>query len=245
MMSEVDFANKEVTVVTICYNSVKDIERTILSVISQDYSNIQYIVIDGGSTDGTLDIIERYEEFIDIFVSEPDKGIFDAMNKGIRRSTGIWINFMNSGDRFADRRVLSRIFESSNFADKVLIYGDKQESGIVTQPLPLESIELGEIMANHQCMLFNFKLAGSHLMYDLKYPLYSDYDLVARLYCLYGQEKFQYFPMVIADYQGGGVSAFISSQKRKDRYRSVFNNFGAVGVFKAVVNWFVPVRKVG
>lgn len=92
--------NPKVSVVTICYNSVQFIEKTIQSVLSQTYPNIEYIVIDGGSTDGTKEIIEKYSSRISYWCSEKDRGIYDAMNKGIRKATGEWINFMNSGDCF-------------------------------------------------------------------------------------------------------------------------------------------------
>ena len=85
-----------ITVVTICYNAVDTIEETIKSVIEQTYPNIEYIVIDGGSKDGTVDIIKKYQDKISYWVSEPDRGIYDAMNKGTMKANGRWINFMNS-----------------------------------------------------------------------------------------------------------------------------------------------------
>ena len=91
-----------VTVVTVTYNAQDYLEKTIQSIISQSYSDIEYIIIDGGSTDGTLDIIKKYEKNITYWVSESDNGIYDAMNKGIKKASGEWINFMNAGDGFVD-----------------------------------------------------------------------------------------------------------------------------------------------
>jgi glycosyltransferase involved in cell wall biosynthesis len=102
--------NTLISIITVVYNGVSTIEQTILSVINQTYKNIEYIIIDGSSTDGTVDIIKKYEKHLIYWVSEPDKGIYDAMNKGIRKATGEWLNFMNSGDIFSDISVLKNIF---------------------------------------------------------------------------------------------------------------------------------------
>lgn len=88
----------KVSVITVCYNSANTIEKTIKSVISQDYGDIEYIIIDGGSNDGTLDIIDKYKDKISILISEPDKGIYDAMNKGIRIASGEIVGMINSDD---------------------------------------------------------------------------------------------------------------------------------------------------
>ena len=100
----------KISVVTVCYNAVETIEKTILSVINKTYQNIEYIIIDGASTDGTVDIINRYRDKIAYFVSEPDKGIYDAMNKGINAATGDWISFMNAGDTFYCNKTIHRLF---------------------------------------------------------------------------------------------------------------------------------------
>ena len=86
-----------ISVVTVCYNAVDCIEQTMLSVLDQTYHDIEYIIIDGGSTDGTVDIIKKYADRLAYWISEPDKGIYDAMNKGIAVATGDYINFMNAG----------------------------------------------------------------------------------------------------------------------------------------------------
>ena len=113
-----------ITVVTVVFNDVQHIEDTILSVVNQTYPNIEYIIIDGGSTDGTVDIIKKYEERIAYWVSEPDKGIYDAMNKGIQKATGEWINFMNAGDEFVDANVLDKLFFAKTVANVDVIYGN-------------------------------------------------------------------------------------------------------------------------
>jgi glycosyltransferase involved in cell wall biosynthesis len=103
-----------VTIITVVFNGEKHLEQTIQSIISQTYDNVEYIIIDGGSTDGTVDIIRKYEEVIDYWVSEPDAGISDAMNKGISLATGILINHLHAGDKFAADTTLSSVVSSYN-----------------------------------------------------------------------------------------------------------------------------------
>lgn len=114
-----------VTVVTVVMNDCGHLEETIRIVLDQTYGNVEYILIDGGSTDGTLDIVRKYEDRINIWISEPDKGIYDAMNKGVGLASGEWIIFMNSGDRFHDEDLIRRIF-SHDFKECDLIYGNHE-----------------------------------------------------------------------------------------------------------------------
>lgn len=106
----------KITVITVCYNSVKTIDKTITSVLAQDYDDLEYIIIDGGSVDGTLDIIEKYKEKISLCISEPDHGIYDAMNKGLERAKGEVFAFLNSDDYYADNvlKNVNKYFETSN-----------------------------------------------------------------------------------------------------------------------------------
>lgn len=116
-----------ITVVTVVYDGAEFLENTIKSVIEQTYDNLEYIVVDGGSTDGTLDIIRKYEHAIDYWVSEPDDGIYDAMNKAIDLSSGDWMSFMNSGDRFYEVSTLTRVYEFPNQYNNIsVIYGDHE-----------------------------------------------------------------------------------------------------------------------
>ena len=137
--------NPLISIVTVSYNAVKDIEKTILSVLNQTYPNIEYIIIDGGSTDGTLDIIKKYEDKISYWVSEPDKGIYDAMNKGTLKATGVWLNFMNAGDTFYNEHVLEKVFKDNDWSDADVIYGNVNieypKKTKLKKPLPLKRIE--------------------------------------------------------------------------------------------------------
>jgi glycosyltransferase involved in cell wall biosynthesis len=113
-----------ITVITVVFNDAKNLEKTIKSVINQDYYNMEYIIIDGGSNDGTLEIIKKYEHVIDYWVSETDKGVYDGMNKGIDLVTGDWINFMNSGDTFYNPSIVKDIFSEHEFLDTDIIFGN-------------------------------------------------------------------------------------------------------------------------
>lgn len=110
---------QKVSIITINYNNKSGLEKTIKSVISQTYPEFEYIVIDGGSSDGSLDVIKKYADKITYWVSEPDKGIYNAMNKGIMRASGEYCNFMNSGDCFYNYQTLEKIF-SEHQTDKII-----------------------------------------------------------------------------------------------------------------------------
>jgi glycosyltransferase involved in cell wall biosynthesis len=221
-----------ITVITVVYNGEDFIEQTIQSVIAQTYDNVEYIVIDGGSTDGTRKIIQSYEHAIDYWVSEPDEGIYSAMNKGIALASGGWLNFMNCGDRFFNNLILSEI-PFKDLENYQFIYGDKIQGNDVIKSLPIQALKFGVIHACHQSMFFQRSAdTVEALNYREDYMIYSDYDLVARFY----KKGFQffYYASPISIFQGGGVSSDISTQKRKDKYKSVFSNFGFSGVIRAL-----------
>ena len=111
-----------ISIITVCYNCKDQLESTIISVIGQTYKNIEFILIDGGSTDGTNYIISKYREYIDVIISEKDEGIYDAMNKGINVSKGVLINYMNAGDMFYSESVIAEIIKYADDYEAVL-YG--------------------------------------------------------------------------------------------------------------------------
>ncbi|HEX8608911.1 MAG TPA: glycosyltransferase family 2 protein, partial [Pedobacter sp.] len=114
----------KLSVITIVYNNVKDIERTMLSVLNQSYPNIEYILIDGASNDGTQAVIGRYRNQLAFFLSEPDQGIYDAMNKGLALATGDYVLFMNSGDEIYAPETVRDVFETDDSAD--IYYGETE-----------------------------------------------------------------------------------------------------------------------
>src|SRR5574344_2490955 len=110
----------KLSIITINYNNAEGLEKTIKSVINQTFTDYEYIIIDGGSTDGSTDIIKKYRENIDYWVSESDKGIYKAMNKGITYTHGEYLNFMNSGDCFHSSTVLNEVARNFNNTDIII-----------------------------------------------------------------------------------------------------------------------------
>lgn len=198
----------KISIITISYNSCDVIEETLKSVTSQDYPLIEYIIIDGGSDDGTLEIIDKYSDKISVLVSEHDNGIYDAMNKGIMRATGDWINFMNCGDTFSDTHVLSSVFIDNMILDNSkVIYGDcnlrKGHNLTQFKAVPLKKI--------HKCMPFChqscFVRRAFIKPFNLSYKIAADFDFFYHLYYEEGESVFQYVPVVVANYEASeGVS---------------------------------------
>lgn len=121
-MQKTSVRSPRVTVITVVFNGKEHIEKTIQNVLNQNYSNLEYILIDGGSTDGTLDIIKQYEANITYWISEKDRGIYDAMNKGLALASGEWVSFMNAGDVFYTHDSVSDVFKEMHQKCDV-IYG--------------------------------------------------------------------------------------------------------------------------
>ncbi len=193
-----------ITVITISYNSAATIEKTIRSVIGQTYSNIEFIVIDGNSTDGTTEILSRCRDKIDILRIEPDKGIYDAMNKGIKLSSGEWTCFMNSNDRFYNERVIEDIFTGETDADIIYGYCIDPDTGKSVKPLSLD-LFWKRIPINHQSA-FVKTVFYRERPYELKYTVSSIYDF---LYYWYNRGlKFRYINMPVAVYDMKGLSFY-------------------------------------
>lgn len=196
-----------ISIITVSYNAVRDIENTILSVLNQTYPNIEYIIIDGGSTDGTLDIIKKYQDKITYWVSEPDKGIYDAMNKGTLKATGEWLNFMNAGDTFYNEQVLENVFRDNNWENTDVIYGDviyiypNRED--IRKAVPLKRINVG-IPFCHQSVFVRTKLQQKYL-FDTTYKICADYDFFYNLYKK--GYSFKYKELIVAKYLAGGLSS--------------------------------------
>ncbi len=170
-----------ISIITICYNAASDLEKTIKSVRAQVFNDYEYIVVDGGSKDATSEIIKSNADVITKWVSEPDKGIYDAMNKGIRMATGDWVIMMNAGDVFADSDVLQNVF-SHVIPDKItFLYGDtlsRQKQGKLLRRIT--SWKDGNV--NHQAVIYRRKLHEEHGLYIVtKKIIISDYLFFVRI----------------------------------------------------------------
>lgn len=189
-----------ISVVTVVYNAKVYIEATINSVLNQTYPNIEYIIIDGGSTDGTVDIIKKYESSISYWISEPDKGVYDAMNKGIERASGKWINFMNAGDMFYSPQAVDNIFSiGEDFSEYAIVYGDAEFRlrKIAYIALAGETSIDRFMPFSHQASFVRSDLAKLH-KFDLKYKIAADTGLSLRL--LEEGFGFKYISTVVCSY---------------------------------------------
>lgn len=194
----------KISVITVCYNSVTTIERTIKSVIAQDYEELEYIIIDGASTDGTRDIIEQYRDEISIYVSEPDSGLYDAMNKGLERANGEVFAFLNSDDYYTDN-VLKRVkgyFENSN-ADMVSGNMYVCEKGINTKAVYNKSKKENmfyQVVYPHPALFSKRELYKKYGGFDTSYKIAADSEWVMRV-CFSGanvlcvEDYFTYFSL--------------------------------------------------
>ena len=164
--------NKKISIITVCFNSVETIEDTIQSVLSQTYKNFEYIIIDGGSNDGTIDIILNYKDYISKFISEKDNGIYNAMNKGIKAAKGEFVIFMNGGDCFASTTILKDISTDLN-SDYDIYYGDNNKISpnskrLKTYPEKLTFSFFYSSSINHQSTLIRRSLFETYFYYNEK-----------------------------------------------------------------------------
>lgn len=196
----------KITIITVVYNGVNYIEKTISSILNQTYENIEYIIIDGNSKDGTKDLLNNYKNIKSIkIISENDKGIYDAMNKGISLATGNWINFMNAGDIFFNNDTLKEIF-SFDCSNATIIYGDLMVTyngfSKIQKAKMLDNLKFG-MCFSHQSTFFESSFAKSNL-YNLQFKLASDFDLI---YKAYNTERlFIYRNVIISNVISNGIA---------------------------------------
>lgn len=171
----------KISIITVVYNSVNNIEMTIRSVLLQNYKNYEYIIIDGGSTDGTLEVINKYREFLAVFISERDYGIYDAMNKGLHFCTGKIIGIINSGDRYLPD-TLNRVVSASLLSNADIFYSDMQ--------LSIGDNKTSLIKSNHRNLFWDMTInhptcfvrssVYSIRHFDTSFKIAADYDFFVK-----------------------------------------------------------------
>ncbi len=220
----------KISIITISFNAKKEIEKTIQSVINQTYNNIEYIIIDGKSDDGTVDIIKKYNDKISQWSSEPDDGLYDAMNKGIKEATGDYIIFMNAGDVFYEPQTLSKIFASANepqdiyYGETIIVDIEEKEIGMRRLSAPLElnwkSFKRG-MRVSHQAFIARRELVD---LYDLQYKFSADFDWCIKI--MKKSTKIKNTNLIICRYLDGGLTKHNLVPSLKERFRIMRKFYG-------------------
>ena len=219
------------SVITVVYNNVADIGRTLLSVLNQTHPTIEYIVIDGCSTDGTLDIINTYKSRIAKLISEPDRGIYDAMNKGLSMATGDYVIFMNSGDEFYAADTVEKVFAKADGAD--IYYGEtemvnarRQSLGRRRHKAPAKftwrSFKYG-MSVSHQAIYIRRALTTP---YNPAYQLSADIDWIIR--AAKKAKKIVKVDGYVAKYLVGGMSKAKHRQSLEERFAIMKKHYGLI-----------------
>jgi glycosyltransferase involved in cell wall biosynthesis len=195
-----------ITIVTVCLNAENNIKKTIKSVIEQSYDNIEYIIIDGGSTDNTLSIIKRNEHNVDYWISETDKGIYDAMNKAIEVANGEWINFMNAGDQFFDKKTCETFVKKSFNTTSHIIYGNysvNYNNNLYINKKAFSKLTIYKLPTTHQSFFVKRSLYEKQ-KYNTKFDIGADFDFYLR--CIKNQYTFRHIDLTISVILSGGIS---------------------------------------
>lgn len=218
----------KLSIITICYNIKDEIERTCQSIVAQTNQDFEWIVVDGGSTDGTKEILEKYKERINIFISEPDTGIYNAMNKGIKKASGEYLNFMNGGDSFASADVIEK-FYNADIQNADVIYGNvnfiKKNSKKTLEIFPdcLDKLYFGHSCINHQSAFIKHSLFDKYGLYDEQYKIAADWEkwiVFAKNNCV-----FHHIDQVIADFRCDGISHTQKEKLRQENQKIISAHF--------------------
>jgi len=241
-----------ITVITVVRNGCQLLDKTINNVLNQTYGNIEYIIVDGASTDGTLEIIKRYDGRLAYWISEPDKGLYDAMNKGIDLALGDWINFMNAGDTFYALDTVQRVMQG-NHEDADLVYGHCQmvyENGfsLIWKSLTTDRLWKGMI-CRHQSV-FTRSAICKKIHFDLRYAISADFAFLYSCYNL--KKRFFRLDLIVSSITLGGYSDINLVQAFQDNRRIVIRHENSIKVriyygyrillfrVKTIIKWFLP-----
>jgi glycosyltransferase involved in cell wall biosynthesis len=203
----------KVSIITVTLNNAEYIETCIQSVLNQDYKNIEYIVIDGGSTDGTIDIIKKYKDKINIWISELDEGMYDAINKGICKSSGDIIGILHSDDLYIDEHVISNVVsEFSENVDSVyadLVYVERNNLEKIIRYYDSSIFKISRFaygwMPAHPTCFIKKNVYDKYGLYKNEYTIAADYELLVRFYAKF-RVSCSYLPKVIVKMRHGGIS---------------------------------------
>ncbi len=222
------------SIITITYNAERFLERTIQSIIEQHENDYEYLIIDGSSTDGTLDIIRRYESHVTTWISEPDRGLYDAMNKGLHRARGKYVWFMNAGDTLHDSRTLANLLITIKetpadvyYSDALFVQNDGTPVGLrsavtphaLPQNLTWRDMALG-MKVCHQSFIAKRSIAPDYLLKNLS----ADLDWEIR--CLKVAQKIKFLPFTLCNYLMGGLSVQHHRRSLTDRFKVLVTHFG-------------------
>lgn len=195
-----------ISIIIVVYNAAKTLQTAMNSVLQQTYKNIELVIIDGGSVDGTLDILKKNPNENIKWISEPDKGIYDAMNKGIRISSGEWLYFMGADDELFDNKIFENIFKESDLKDIEFLYGNVKR-GDNKKPYDGEFnyTKLLKKNISHQSILYNKNIFEKNGSYNVRYKTHADWDLNLR--CFENKSiSIKYIDKIIARFGTGGLS---------------------------------------
>lgn len=220
--------NIKVSIITINFNHAKGLEKTIASVIEQKFASKEYLVIDGGSTDGSKEIIQQNAKGFDYWVSEKDTGIYNAMNKGIAKANGEYILFLNSGDYLLNENVLESVFSENNTED--IIYGNLQmDNRIIAFPPRLNFSFFFRDSIGHPASFIKRKLFEKHDMYNEDNKIVSDWEFFIKT-ILINKVSYRYINKAVTHYENDGISSNERSIKmhedeRENVLRKYFSQF--------------------
>jgi len=219
----------KISIITVVYNAVATIEQTILSVVKQDYSNIEYIIVDGGSTDGTLDIIKKYEDKIEHWVSEPDYGIYDAMNKGLTYATGDYIYYLGADDCLLAPNSISQVVsflqdnpEVDVLCASVMMVDSVYRIEKVYSSNFSEADVLSGYNTPHQGMFVRREILQKY-RFDTSYHIAADYKNFLKFY-LDQNIALKKTAMIVAYYANDGVSGNGTDAQRMEDVRALQEN---------------------
>jgi glycosyltransferase involved in cell wall biosynthesis len=222
------------SIITVNYNNKEGLLKTIESVVSQTFHDFEYIVIDGGSTDGSVEILKEYDEKIDYWISEPDGGIYQGMNKGIAKATGEYLNFMNSGDCFYSNDILKKVSDYKSNSDFIVgkdyHYNSEIHQGHVSiQPPRTTMIHFFMATLDHQSTFIKRELFKDSL-YDESHRLVSDWIFFIEKIVKEGKQV-QFIPDIICHREEGGRSE-LEREKNRQEINDFLHKLLPIGVYQ-------------